>query len=358
MTYVLYFASVLWGLTKKHSRMAEFVMMLVIWLLSAFASGNADSGIYEARYNFYQTFENMSELGWQSLMAFFNMLGVDYQLYRCIIIAVELLLIHFAMHRLTGQPAFILAMYMVFPLCLDIVQMRFALAEAVAFFGMSLLFAKDTMGCEIKHPKLLFILLILASSLFHFSTILYLFLLLVPKLRAVASLLAVPLVSIALVLVAHWSGLASLASLVGLGTKFGEFTSNSMSLIRKYAFSIIFYGGAWTGVFLLAHRSNANESVIRRALITNWVVVAIVVPLLFISVDFYRIQQGLTLLNLAFASYFLTSEKHLTVSTNNFLIIVLVLLVSVANLYLYVLDNTNFTYVLLPIFRSNLVLPG
>lgn len=358
MTYVLYFASVLWGLAKKHSRVAEFTLMFVIWLLAAFASGNADSGIYEARFNFYQTFEGMSEFGWQSLMILFNMLGVDYQLYRCIIIAFELLLIYFAIHRLTDEPAFVLAMYMVFPFCLDVVQMRFALAEAIAFFGMSFLFEKDTMEHEIKHPKLVFVLVVLVSSLFHFITILYLFLLLVPRLGTVTNLVAVPLVSGALVLVARWSGLSNLASIVGLETKFEAIISTPMSQIGRYVFNIVFCGAAWVVIFLFADRSRTNEATRRVALVTNWVIVAIVIPLLFISADFYRIQQGLSFLNLAFISRFLAPEKHLAFSGENLLIISLVLLLSVANLYLYVLDNTNFTYVLLPLFQNNLVLPG
>lgn len=358
MTYVLYFASVLWGLTKKHSRVAEFALMLVSWLLAAFASGNADSGIYEARFNFYQSFEGMSEFGWQSLMILFNKLGVDYQLYRCIIIAFELLLIHFAIHRLTDEPVFILAMYMVFPLCLDIVQMRFALAETIAFFGMSFLFERDTMGHETKHPKLAFVLIVLVSSLFHFITILYLFLLLAPRLGSVTSVIAVPLVSVAFVLITHWSGLANLASTVGLETKYEGLTSSSMSQIGGYAFNIVFYGIAWAVIFLLVNRSRTNASIRRVALVTNWVIAAVVLPLLFISVDFYRIQQGITLLNLAFISRFLSPEEHLAFSRENLLIIFLVLLLSVANLYLYVLDNTNFIYVLLPMFQNNLVLPG
>lgn len=355
----MYFASLLGGLIKKHSRIAEAIILIVIWLLSAFASGNADSGVYEGRYNFYQNFAGMSEFGWQGLMILFNSLRVDYQTSRCILIAIELILLYLAVHRLTANPAFVLALYMVYPLCLDIVQMRFALAESIALLGMSFLFPlKEDASASKSHPKLLFVIAVILASLFHFIAILYLVLLLVPHLRTIGSLVVVPLVCLAFVVVINWSGLGGLASAVGLEAKYQSLGSTGLAQAGRYLINILLYLVIWAFAFAFAPHEQDLGKTTREALTVNWVIAGMVIPLLFWSVDFYRIQQGITLLNLCFFSQYLGPEKRLGFSKNNAAIVSLSLAIAFVNLYVYVLGNTNLEYVLMPMFENNLVLAG
>lgn len=360
LTYLLYLVSLFGGFIKKRSRVIEILILIVIWMLSSFASGNADSGIYEGRYNFYQNYMGMSELGWQTLMIVFNTIGVEYQTFKCILIAIELVLLSHAIHRLSDEPGFVLAVYLLFPFCLDVVQMRFALADSIAFFAMSFLFQPIVYGEQCKHYKLTFTALILLASLFHFITIIYLVLLLVPRLGTVGSFLAVPLVSALVVLVVNWSGLAPIASAVGLGIKFEMVTSSSggLSSIMRYSFNVVFCAAAWAFIFSLAPGSQDAGDTRRAALVVNWVIVAVVIPLLFLSVDFYRLEQGITLLNLCFLSHYLGKEARLGFSVRNVAIILLSGGLALANLFLYVLSNTNIDYVFWPLFKNNLLLLG
>jgi hypothetical protein len=359
MTYVTYFIGVLTGFAKKHSKLVEAFLLVLIWVLSAFASGNADSGIYENRYNFYQSFTGMSEVGWQTLMLAFNSLGFEYQTFRCVLIAVELLLVASAIHRVTDEPCFVLAAYMIFPFCMDVVQMRFALADAIAFSGMAFLFEPVLRGgAGIKHGRALFICLILLASLFHFIAILYLLLLLIPRLRTVSSVFAVLGVSVLVALIANWSGLTELAAIVGVGTKYETLRSYSINANLLYTARVVLCCLAWSTVFIFACRDSGSMHVRDAALKLNWIVLAAVVPLIFLSADFYRIQQGITLLNLCFISRFLVRERPLRFSKRNAGIVLAVAAISLMNLYLYALGATNIHTVFFPLFESNLILSG
>lgn len=354
MTYLAYFASILLGFAKKRSRLVETLILVTIWVLSAFASGNADSGIYEARYNLWQSFEGMSEIGWQALVVAGNSLGLDYQMFRCVLVAAELLLLRSAVHRLTEAPAFVFACYMIYPLCLDIVQMRFALAACVAFFGMSFLFER---GEGYKRRVLVFVACVAIASTFHFVSLLYLVLLLVPRLRTTGSVIAVPVIAFAFMLLMHWSGLSDLAASVGLGVKYETLRSYDAAAIGKYLLNVALYGVTWSAAFILVARGRGHE-LRDEALRLNWLVAMTVVPLLLLSADFYRIQQGITLLNLCLISRFLAPEGRLSFTKRNALVILLVVAISLMNLWLYVIGNVNVDTVFWPMFEGNLVLGG
>jgi hypothetical protein len=242
---------------------------------------------------------------------------------------------------------------------MDVVQMRFALADAIAFSGMAFLFEPVLRGgAGIKHGRALFICLILLASLFHFIAILYLLLLLIPRLRTVSSVFAVLGVSVLVALIANWSGLTELAAIVGVGTKYETLRSYSINANLLYTARVVLCCLAWSTVFIFACRDSGSMHVRDAALKLNWIVLAAVVPLIFLSADFYRIQQGITLLNLCFISRFLVRERPLRFSKRNAGIVLAVAAISLMNLYLYALGATNIHTVFFPLFESNLILSG
>lgn len=359
MTYVLFYMSIISGFVKKHSRVVEMLILVVIWLLSAFATGNADSGIYEGRYNFYQSYAGMSEMGWQALMVAFNGIGMDYQSFRCLLIAVELLFIYLGIHRLTDNPNFVLAAYLIYPLCLDIVQMRFALASSIAFLGMSFLFEPLASGMKgTNRRSIVFILLVVIASLFHFISIIYLLLLFVPHLDSGKSLVVAVFVCVFSGLLLRWSGIAGLAASVGLGTKFETLQTYDTSTIVKSIGMVVLTATLWTVAFLVACQDSSVQALRNAAIRTNWLVIAAIVPLMPLAVDFYRIQQGISILNLCLVSRSLDPEQRLAFSKKNVLIIMMAVLIGLLNLYFYVLGNTNVDTVWLPMFERNLIISG
>lgn len=355
MTLSLYIASILLGIINRKSKIILGISVICAWVLSAFASGNADSLIYENRYYAYELYRGHTEPGFQWLMSTFNYLNVEYDLYRMLIVAFELILIVIFLSRITRNAAYAFSIYLVFPFCMDVVQMRFTLATSISLFGMIFLYqAVYEEDLRKRHRLMLFYaIIIMIASLFHSVALLYLVLVFSLGDSSIKTSLVVVAISISLAIMYRMGVFTEIADLVGVGDKFNSLRFYSTSAQLQTMLRI----GITCGLNLLScwfvqHQMGADSKCIDFAIKINLLMLC-TIPLIPISADFYRPQLGLSLATFGLLSSQMENVPRGHFSSNNFVLTILVLTSAIYGLYSLVISNANFETVLLPLFYNN-----
>ncbi|BBH27391.1 hypothetical protein SG0102_23250 [Intestinibaculum porci] len=357
-------------LKYRKSKLLFILTGVWIWILIAFSSGLADEGIYLARYNNYKVFTGSTEPGYSLLMVVFNNLGASFENYKMIISAVEVLLIMSTINELTVNKNFVLAMYMIFPLCMDAVQMRFTLGLSIVIFALRYLnelYCKNKMRGNLP-PSIRYIICVVLATCFHSINILYLLLLLAKKIERRKIIIAVLIVIFVFRVILTPSTLIKIGTFIGVGDKISAALANTANMgqnaILIYSFNMIVRFGLLLLIIILFkyafHIQNRGIIDSTTALDFNIIILAII-ALLPYSIEFYRIQVGLSLFNYMFISgYFIEKKgKHsftnaLTrINKKNLEIAVVTISMSIINLYNLVLNNTNFKSVFIPFFFQN-----
>ena len=136
---------------KKDSKLVYFITFLFAWILFGFNTMNLDYLNYKARYEGAGGL--ISEPLFLYTLKVFSRLGLTYQQFLLIFSLAGLLLMSAAILTYSPFPALVLFFYILFPFCLDTVQIRFFMASALILFSAFFLLKFQTA------PKFRFILL-------------------------------------------------------------------------------------------------------------------------------------------------------------------------------------------------------
>ncbi|HFU3980232.1 TPA: EpsG family protein [Streptococcus suis] len=169
MLFLIFIIVVFLGFIIKDSKFINTVIVLFIWIIMGFNYSNADYLNYQYSYlligsNYYSS--NM-EIGYQFLMKISNYLDLTYQQFVMVISMVGLLLITSTIKKYSNHPNTVLALYMIFPLLLDTVQLRGFLSMSIVVFAIRYL--------EVENKINIFKYLSLIAIAFsiHFSAFFY-----------------------------------------------------------------------------------------------------------------------------------------------------------------------------------------
>ncbi len=368
MVFVISIFLFLLCLIKKESKAVFAIVFIWLWILMAFSSGNADEITNQTRYYNLTSYSGMTEIGYKTLMGFFAGRGVPFEVYKCIISFVELLLIGSSVWKLTKNKNLVLALYFLFPFCMDVVQMRNTMGLSIVIFVLRFLVDDNNLnrnGVKRKVSNdMLYLIGIIIASCFHFANIIYLILLLAKRMKLrtlVFSLLGISMVGLVLI---NPVMLVSIGEKIGLGTKVKailastDLSNNALFHITLNRVVIYFIMFLMTYYFIVK-RSKRNDKLKGNGLITKDlalkvnIAILIIIPLMQYSVDFYRCQIGLSIFNYAFFSGYILPEKLFKIKVSNVLLISWLYVGAIINLYLLVLGNNNIHTVFWPLFNNN-----
>lgn len=359
MTLILSIVILSICLLKKKSKVVFFLAGIWLWILTAFSSGLADESIYVDRYNDYNTFYGLTEPGFTLIMKLFNAMGFHFETYKMIVFAVELVLILSTIERLSDNKNFVIAMYIIFPLCMDATQMRFTLGLSITIFGSRFLFndeaTKHKVPGDIKYA-----ICVIVASMFHFVNILF-FLLLIAKHISKKKVIGWTLgITLAFSVILNANLLIKIGNLIGVGLKIKNAIRNSANLQSNLELTTLLRMVVFFLLFLLLYyisgkledkrKTNKIDS---KTILNMNIIIMCVISLLQFSVDFYRCQVGISILNYIYFSNTLADENMGKIKLKNVIITSVSLVMVITNLYYLVLNNRNINTVFWPFFSNN-----
>jgi hypothetical protein len=373
MLYVLTFAIIILGLVKKKSNIIFGAMLVWMWLMLGWSSGNADYAIHLGRFENYAVISEYTEVLYTALMKLANNAGLTYAQFLPLVMLVYVAMIGYIVKKLSVAPAFVLALYFIFPACMEAVQVRYTLAAAFVLLGFFFLLQEEGRASEVKY-----ICCIIVAALMHVSTILFLLFVFVKRLSIRKTLVYTGIISGVLYL----SRMQMIISLIGRLPGMSEKTSmvltsaanryTNITIMKTTFRCMVFFGLFMVLIYYLKKRNSKYKNNLNLQFIENVekanIVSLVILPLLSYSVDFYRIQQTLTLLNYCALSYFCyvfptpikngdTSIQFVTTKKRLAYIIGCVAMAMI-NLYYLVLNSNNVQTVFKPFFEDNLFLGG
>lgn len=146
MLYILAIVILGAGIVLSKEKFQSNIMLVFMWILFAFSYGNADYNIHLRKYAQYQFLNSQTEWLYNQLMVLFNRLGLSYRGF-LIIVSAFILLVFFSFARNhTKNIAWVLAMYMLYPFCMDVTIVRYTLAISVVYIGLNFLFEEKNGG--------------------------------------------------------------------------------------------------------------------------------------------------------------------------------------------------------------------
>ncbi len=155
--------------TKKESKLAYLLAGVYAWILFGFNTNNLDYANYKGRFE--GAGGAITEPVFLFILKVFRKLGFRYQSFLCVYAAVCLILLSVIIIKYSPYPAAVFFLYLVFPFCLDTVQIRFFLASSIVLVALCLILKYKT------NKKLLyiagFVLLVGLATGIHYSAALY-----------------------------------------------------------------------------------------------------------------------------------------------------------------------------------------
>lgn len=371
MLYILALAAILLGLVMNKSNIVFAVMMVLIWLMLGWGAGNADYAIHLGRFNYYESSAVYTEVVYTLLMQWANNAGLTYQQFLPLVMLVYVVIIGFIVKKVSKAPAFVLALYLIFPACMEAVQVRYTLASAFVLLGFYFLFKEEDWRGE-----LMFVALVVLSAFMHVSTIVFIPFMLVKRLNMQRVILCMTTIS-AIISLSQVSFVIDLIGrLPGMAEKIGRVLASAsnrytyINVLKTTYRCLVFFVLFMFLSYLLKRWVKKYQLKIDISYIDVMqkinVISLIIIPLLFYSVDFYRIQQTLSLLNYCALSYYVVVYPHVSNLTQGRLVfskrrekyVFVCVLMAILNLYYLVLNSSNFLTVFKPFFENNLFFGG
>lgn len=122
----------------KKSNIFATIQIIILWFISVFSYDVTDYANYLSYYHKVQNGIDTSsiEVGYKFINLVLSCLGFDFQIARGIIITFSMLLFIFAFKKIGGSPNFVSTCFTLYPLFIDIIQLRTLLATAVLTIGI------------------------------------------------------------------------------------------------------------------------------------------------------------------------------------------------------------------------------
>lgn len=372
---MLYFSSVILSIScliRKNSRIIFFLLFLLLWIMFGWSHGNADYLAYASSYDNLSYFDNFSEgtIGLKIIFSFFSSIGISYQWFLIIISFFGLALIAYTIRKYSQYGCFVFLLYFIFPYLLDIVQIKNFLVTALIVYAVRYLVSEEK-GSVIKY-----IVIVCMATLIHYSAVFFLLLLLV-KYFDFKTIAWITVIVSVVILITYKTNLfivitSKIAPSSWVTTRLDQGVNDDLSsqILRIVRMSFILFLFIYLKrkviQYIKKHEYNLeanggykvdNTETFRFIDIvskTN-VLVAIAIPLLMYSREFYRIQQDILILNyMVFSLGFNKSNQN---KSGRLVMSFIMVIYCMVSLYIMVLRNDNLFTVFRPMFENNLLFP-
>lgn len=374
MLYILAIAIFSAGIVLSKEKFQSNIMLVFLWILFAFSYGNADYNIHLRKYTQYQFLNLQTEWLYNQLMVLFNRLGLSYRGFLIIASAFVLLVLFSFARKHTKNTAWVLAMYILYPFCMDVTMVRYTLAISVVYIGLGFLFEGK------KWWVVKYCCCILVASMIHLSSVFCLLFMLprfinLKKLAKMMVLLSLGLNVFTSVLTVFIDKLVNI-SFLNIGTKLNIVLNASnmkynFRSVMNYRLKMLLILGCSLMVYYIVYiwmkrnrveeqkATQSNIQFFELALGMNLSIIPLI-GLLSFSADLFRMQLSLSMVNyIAFAQYFDMREKmqmqrEITkVSKTTLMLVIGTIFVAASGLYLWVLSSSNITSVFRALFENN-----
>lgn len=167
-------ANLLVIILKKKSNILACLHIAYSWLVCVFSYDVVDYDNYSNNYAMLgvgkMELSDTLEPGYYFLGKIVSMMGFDYQILRGIMFTIIIFLLVASAKKMKANPNYICVVYSVYPLFMEMIQIRNAFAMAILTFGLCFFLYEE--------KKMLYLLTVLFASSFHISFLIYLIFLL------------------------------------------------------------------------------------------------------------------------------------------------------------------------------------
>ena len=353
-------AASIFSFAKRRSTWAFVLIFSWCWLLFAFSENNTDSSIYLIRYYNYDLLLERNEPLWNMLMYIFNFLDLEYTSFLIFtatiyMFSIYLLLKVFSSNR---QNVPILILFMIFPFCIEIVQVRNSLGLAFVNIGLYYLFRSNE-----RIDILRFMAFVLIGTWIHSAMIVYLLFIVLrwskfSVLKKSTWIVAIAIVGVLSLLLFNGPVYTFLASLdiekINVILSLSETRTTAQIVSQVMRVGVYFVMIVPMLFYVYKHTAEKNKKFILDLIGIN-LIILIIIPIMAFSIDFYRLQRNLTLINLI--GLFLYSRKQFTnkdwiMSTEYYFGIIVFIGI---NFYLQIWRTEDFYGTIVPMIRENII---
>lgn len=162
---------------KVFDKVIFIFIFAVSWILFALNTGNADYFNYETAYNLIASGgdDEYFEFFFRLIVKASVTIGLSYQMFLAVIATITLTLFVNAIKHFTNNKTWVYAFYILYPFVFDVVQYRNFISFTLCLYGLHFIF-KDSVNLK---QIIKFCAFTALGSLFHLSSVLYFFFLLI-----------------------------------------------------------------------------------------------------------------------------------------------------------------------------------
>ncbi len=355
MLYICTFFILIFNVLFWKSKKIYILDFIYFFILLGWSDGTYDTLIYIERYMEATRFESFTEPLFNLIIITSNNIGLDYRTFFIISAFIEILLILRFIKKYTNNIGCVVVLFIIYPMITLFVQLRFLLAFTIVLcFGINSLLKKG------KFYELKFIIAILIATMIHYSSIIYLILLLADKFKIKKIIILVVIFMIAMSSLTFFTPILNFAKsfmgeekvdilIEGSTNVDGNVGRTILILFMVLGYYVIYLYMTYDG-------SNENNKFAEKVLKYN-ILSLITIPLLHLmSSGFYRIPQSLLILNyIAISKYFVKNEKYKIKKKELILALISIAYAIILFLMMY---HTREIYdlVIIPFFEQNAIL--
>lgn len=163
MLIFIYFLFVALLFARPKSKYNYYISFILLYILFAFNTDNADRSVYESRLLNYDLMLGYTEPGFTMFMTFMNKFHIELQGLYIIVATFYLGTMCFIIKKLSNNPGFVLGGYMIFCFFYDVVQVRTTTALIFVYIAFYFLLKEEKKVAGISK----FLIFILIASQFH-----------------------------------------------------------------------------------------------------------------------------------------------------------------------------------------------
>ena len=177
MIFLFWIILIFTGMFVKKSKIYDFLIIIFIAIITYYGGNIADLENYQNAYNYIASGNYYNDLGvgWYFLCVIGVKMHLTYIQFKTIVVILSMLLVNNSIkYFLNGNEhkTIIWALYLIFPILLECIQVRFFIAESIVLYSMKFLMN------EKKKYVFIYILLVLLAATIHSSMLIYLIFLL------------------------------------------------------------------------------------------------------------------------------------------------------------------------------------
>lgn len=169
MIYIVWYFLGILSFLRKNNIFVSGLLVLFILCVFCFNTSNPDLYNYQNQYYGYAVFYTEPLFCW--LERFFNGMDLSYEFFRFVIVSVSLFLMVNTIYKYSPYPTFVLFLYTIYPLTMDVVQLRFFVGWTIVLFAVRFIVDYQTEK-KINYILLYFLFVVLAGCC-HYACLLY-----------------------------------------------------------------------------------------------------------------------------------------------------------------------------------------